>query len=121
MVKDISDFKVFVDGVLDVDASADKFREHLVESELTNATLREEITLAINSVLSEAKGAIPCPALLGLVRGVLGRAQDVNTYNADGEMVKEVLKSSVYTVNRGPGGGVWLNIVTGKQIGRAHV
>ena len=107
MVKDISDFKVFVDGVLDADASADKFREYLVESEVTNATLREEITLAINSVLSEAKGAIPSTALVSLVRAALGRAQDVDTYTVDSEMVKEVLKSSVYTVNRGPGGGVW--------------
>ena len=75
---------------------ADKFREYLVESELTNATLREEITLAINSVLSEAKGAIPSTALVSLVRAALGRAQDVDTYTVDSEMVKEVLKSSVY-------------------------
>ena len=107
MAKDISDFKVFVDGVLDVDASASCFRDYLIESEVTNATLREEITLAINSVLSEAKGAIPSPALLSLVRGVLGRGHDMDTYHADAAMVKEVLKSSVYTINRGPGGGVW--------------
>ena len=107
MAISISDFKVFVDGVLDADASADKFREYLVESELTNATLREEITLAINSVLSEAKGAIPSTALVSLVRGALGRAHDIDTYQRGSEMVKEVLKSSVYTVNRGPGGGVW--------------
>ena len=30
MAISISDFKVFVDGVLDADASADKFREYLV-------------------------------------------------------------------------------------------
>ena len=108
MAKSISDFKVFVDGVLDVDASASCFRDYLVESEEQDSALREEITSAVNQVLSTAKGAIPSSALTSLVRGVLGRAQDVDTYSRDSDMLTEVLKSSMYKINRGPGGGVWL-------------
>lgn len=108
MAKNISDFKVVVDGVLDVDASVSCFRDYLIESDEQDSALREEVTFAVNQVLGTAKGAIPLPALLSLVRGNLGRAQDMDTYSRDSEMLTEVLKSSVYKINRGPGGGVWL-------------
>lgn len=105
-------FKVTRDGVVDVEASCERFREAALEFAENHANRSEKVLVLVDKVLEGKKSRVSKELLVSKVVALMA---DDDAISENTDFVDKVIRANssdkldgkvLYSVTRGPGGGI---------------